>query len=77
MVRTIFTDNVMELEVGYRPVEKNDTAKVLLILSPVNKEDIALNNEMELEEYDVDELIAQLEIMKDIISEQNEKLKTK
>jgi hypothetical protein len=74
MVRTIFTDETMELEVGYTPANKNNKAKVLLLLSPVDKDDIALNNTMELEEYDVHELISQLEIMKDIISSQNKDL---
>ena len=49
MVRTIFTDETMELEVGYIPSNENNKAKVLLLLSPVDKDDIALNNTMELE----------------------------
>ena len=83
MVRTVITDETMELEVGYRPVvvspksERvlNDKAKVLLLLSPVDINDIALFNEMELNEYDVDKLIEQLELFKDIIIEENEKIK--
>jgi hypothetical protein len=81
MTRTIFTDGTMELEVGYIPVvispnsERvlNDKAKLLLLLSPVNKEDIALNNEIVLDEYDIDELISELQLFKDIIYEQNKK----
>jgi hypothetical protein len=73
MVRTIFTDETMELEVGYRPAREFDEAKLLLILSPVDKNDIALNNEIVLDEYDIDELISQLELFKDIISSANEK----
>lgn len=79
MVRTIITDDTMELEVGYRPIvvspksERvlNNEAKVLLLLSPVNKDDIALINEIELDEYDVDQLIEQLELFRDIIAEKN------
>jgi len=83
MVRTIITDETMELEVGFRPVvvspntERvlNAEAKVLLILSPVNKDDIAMNIEMELDAYDVDQLIEQLKLFGEIIVEQNEKSK--
>lgn len=82
MVRTIFTDEKMELEVGYIPVVKspnservlNNKARVLLMLSPVDKDDIALNTEIQLEEYDIVELISQLELFKDIISAQNKDL---
>jgi hypothetical protein len=73
MVRTIITDETMELEVGYIPVS-NKEAKVLLILSPVDKNDIALINEMELDAYDVDQLIEQLELFRDIINTQNKDL---
>jgi hypothetical protein len=83
MVRTVITDGTMELEVGYRPVvvspksERvlNNEAKVLLLLSPVDITDIALINEMELDAYDVDRLIEQLELFRDIIAEENEKIK--
>lgn len=83
MVRTIITDEVMELEIGFKPVvvspnsERvlNAEAKVLLILSPVNKDDIAMNIEMELDAYDIDQLIEQLKLYGEIIEEQNQKLK--
>jgi hypothetical protein len=71
MTRTIFTDETMELEVGYRPAEVNEKAKLLLLISPVDKNDIALNTEIVLDEYDISEIISQLEIMQDIIAEAN------
>ena len=74
MTRTIFTDETMELEVGYTPAKENEKAKLLLLLSPVDKNDIALFNQIELDEYDITEFISELEIFKDIISSQNKDL---
>lgn len=79
MVRKIITDETMELEVGFRPVvvspnterKLNTEAKVLLILSPVNKDDIAMNYEMELDAYDVEHLIEELQLYSEILEEQN------
>ena len=73
MVKTIITDERMELEVGYIPANEKTQAKAMLILEPTDKNDIALFNEIELDEYDIDVLIEQLQLFRDIISEQNKK----